>query len=127
MVLTKDEILSAEDLKREEVDVPEWGGAVFVRMLTGRERDNLEAFWLRSKEAGSYANARATLVALTVCDESGARLFSDADIEALGGKSAAALDRLSDVAQRINRLTKKDLEDLAGNSSSGLPAASISA
>lgn len=127
MILTKDQILSAEDLKREEVDVSEWGGTVLVRMLTGRERDNLEAFWLRSKESGNYADARATLVALTACDETGARLFSDADIEALGGKSAAALDRLSDVAQRINRLTKKDLEDLAGNSSSGLPAASTSA
>jgi hypothetical protein len=33
MALTKDEILAAPDLKPELVDVPEWGGSVWLRGL----------------------------------------------------------------------------------------------
>ena len=43
MRLSRDDILKAEDLTTEEVDVPEWGGTVLVRGLTGRERDEFEA------------------------------------------------------------------------------------
>ena len=41
--LTRDEILGADDLKTESVKVPEWGGTVLVRELTGAERDEWEA------------------------------------------------------------------------------------
>ena len=38
-LLSKTAILCANDLKTEDVDVPEWGGAVRVRSFTGRARD----------------------------------------------------------------------------------------
>ena len=41
--LNREAILAAEDLPRELVEVPEWGGAVYVRALTGAERDQFEA------------------------------------------------------------------------------------
>jgi len=43
MTLNKEQILRADDLKTEEVDVPEWGGSVRVRVLTGTERDAFES------------------------------------------------------------------------------------
>ena len=42
MRLSREDILKAEDLPTEEVPVPEWGGSVLVRGLTGRERDLFE-------------------------------------------------------------------------------------
>jgi hypothetical protein len=60
-------------------------------------------------------NIRAKLVALTVVDEDGNRIFSDEDAEALGKKSAAALDRIFAVAQRLSGLRPEDVEELAGN------------
>ena len=42
-ILTRDEILESEDLATETVSVPEWGGSVIVRALTGTERDAYEA------------------------------------------------------------------------------------
>jgi hypothetical protein len=39
---------------------------------------------------------------LTLCDATGNRLFEDAEITALGRKSARALDRVFAVAQRLN-------------------------
>ena len=43
MYLTRDAILQATDLTFEDVAVPEWGGVVRVRGLTGTERDAFEA------------------------------------------------------------------------------------
>lgn len=42
-VLTREAILSADDLPAETVDVPEWGGKVRIRTMTGSERDAFES------------------------------------------------------------------------------------
>jgi hypothetical protein len=48
-------------------------------------------------------------------DDKGNRLFTDADVKALGAKSSRALSRCVRAAQRLNGLTGADLEDLAKN------------
>ena len=113
----------------ELVEVPEWGGAVYVRALTGAERDQFEASIVEQRGRDvrmNMRNIRAKLVALTVVDEDGQRIFTDDDVAALGGKSAAALDRLFAVAQRLSGLSMEDVEELAKNSESGQSADSIS-
>lgn len=127
--LNREAILAAEDLPRELVEVPEWGGAVYVRALTGAERDQFEASIVEQRGRDmrmNMRNIRAKLVALTVVDEDGQRIFTDDDVAALGGKSAAALDRLFAVAQRLSGLSKEDVEELAKNSESVQSAGSIS-
>ena len=39
MILNREQILAANDVKTRIVDVPEWGGSVIVRGLTSLERD----------------------------------------------------------------------------------------
>lgn len=119
--LSRAEILSAVDKTIERVECPEWGGAVYVRTLTGSERDLFEQSMLddRGRRKGSVPNIRASLAAKTICDQDGNRLFTDKDIDSLGTKSAAALDRVFDVAQRLSGLSKADIEDLAKNSAGG--------
>ena len=41
-MLNRDAILKAQDLKREIVDVPEWGGEVYVRGFTALEKEEVE-------------------------------------------------------------------------------------
>jgi hypothetical protein len=116
--LTREQILNANDLPAEDVEVPEWGGVVRVRALTGAERDAFEAaiIKVRGKRVDFHLeNARALLVAMSVVDEDGNRLFSDEDVKALGRKSAAALDRVASVAMRLSGLTQEDLEELTKN------------
>lgn len=118
MLLTKDAILSANDLVTEDVDVPEWGGTVRVRSISGAERDAFEQAIVTRKGKSvqtNLANIRAKMVALCVVDEGGQRLFTDADVVALGRKSAAALDRVFSVAQRLAGLTDEDVDELAEN------------
>jgi len=117
MGLSKADILGADDLPKQEVAVPEWGGQVWVRTMTGTERDAFEAALLNGdNKATNLANIRARMATLTVCDDDGGRLFNDDEMAALGAKSAAALDRIFAVAQELNHFGDKDAEDLAGNS-----------
>jgi hypothetical protein len=129
-MLTRDAILSASDLPKEKVEVPEWGGAVWVKTMTGAERDSFEQSIIDAKGSTvptnvkgkvkavpkpNFTNVRARLVVRAVVDEQGTRLFTDDDAEALGAKSGKALDRLFEVAQRLCGIGDKDVEALEGN------------
>jgi hypothetical protein len=115
-LLSRDWILAAEDLKREEVHVPEWGGSVMIGTMTGAQRDAWEQSLVAGGRGGvNIANVRARLVVFCAVDEHGARVFQDADAEALGAKSAAALERCARVAMRLNGLTDSALEEARGN------------
>ena len=136
MRLSKEDIFKAEDLGTEEVDVPEWGGSVLVRGMTGRERDAFEVSLMTPGRGGrrevNPANVRAKVVARCVVDDDGNRLFSDTDVTELGGKSAAAIDRVYAVAARLSGMSDEDQENLTrdfavadgGGSSTSLPPAS---
>ena len=117
-LLNKKAILEVKDIEIEQVDVPEWGGHVFVKGMTGMERDTFEASIVqqRGKDARvNMVNIRAKLAAQTICDEEGLRLFNDKDVKALGKKSANALQRVFDVAQRLSGITEDDVDELAEN------------
>ncbi len=123
-VLSKDDILAADDLQQEVVDVPEWGGAVIVRGLTGAGRDAYEASIVTMRgqqQSYNMANARAKLLVRCLVDEEGRRLFTESELEAdaLGAKSGRVLDRLFAVARRLSGLTTADMEELVGNSPAG--------
>lgn len=118
--LTREAILACQDLERELITIPEWGdGSVYVRGLTGAERDRFEAEMLADPEEDSrrrFFNLRARLVVLAVCDEHNMPLFMLADVEKVGAKSAKVLDRLFSVAQRLSGMTKEDVDILTKNS-----------
>lgn len=119
--LNKEQILSAQDILFEDVDVPEWGGTVRVKTLNGAERDSLEQSMIDKKGKDSsmnMANFRAKLCSKTIVDEAGKRLFSDIDIADLGRKSGAALQRVFNVASRLSGFSSNDIEELTKNSES---------
>lgn len=128
--LTKDAILKADDRQVEVVNVPEWGGKVRVRGLTARERDAFEAD-ITEERQGKDGEAeakvdtkdiRAKLAQRSMVDADGGLLFTQAEVTALTQKSAKALNRVFSVAQRLSGLTRKDVEELAGNSDAATSA-----
>lgn len=117
-LLSRDQILGAKDLITEDVDVPEWGGMVRVKGLSGAERDRFEASIIgenTKNKRRNLANLRARMVSLTVVDAEGKTLFRPNDVEALGAKSAAALDRVFDVAMRLAGMRDEDVDELTEN------------
>jgi hypothetical protein len=118
MRLSHDDILKIADITTEEVEVPEWHGSVLVRGLTGKQRDIFESTLLERRGRRmipNTANIRAKLVAWSVVDDEGNRVFTDAEAEELGEKSAAAVDRIYTVASRLSGLSDEDVEELAEN------------
>ena len=114
--LNAETILKADDSgKPEKVDVPEWGGFVYVRVMSGVERDRWELLITKGMDKASTANIRASLASFVCCDESGKRLFTDNQASNLGIKSSVALDRIFEVAQRVNCLKDEDIKELEGN------------
>lgn len=113
--LTKDQILAADDLRTEKVAVPEWGGDVYIRQMSGREQDKFEAE-CRGKNGGpNLINMRARMVAACLVDSEGKKLFTDEDVIKLSNKSGSVLNRLIDKIGELNRITGEDLEKIAKN------------
>jgi hypothetical protein len=120
MNLTRDQILESSDLKKESVDVPEWGGTVTVRTMTGTDRDAFESSLYPAGPDGvrksDPSNMREKLVAMTVVDDAGNRIFTGDDISAIGRKSSAAIERVFLVAQRLNGIGPAAAEVAVKNS-----------
>ena len=121
MRLSRDDILKAEDLITEEVDLsdlPGYNGSVLVRGMTGRERDEFESSMMERRGGRlvqNTANVRAKIATRCIVDDDGNRVFADTDVAALGEKSAAALARVFDVASRLSKLSEEDVEELTEN------------
>lgn len=118
-LLTRSQILEAQDLQSEDVEVPEWGGTVRVIGMSGAERNRLEQTWAGATNgkltSEAWENIYARLVQMCAVGEDGERLFSKADVEALGKKSATALQRVAMAAMRVSGLTQADVEEAAKN------------
>jgi len=117
-MLTREQILKKADTQIKIVKVPEWGGDVRVRGMTGEERDAFEGSITTIKEGKSEVdtkNIRAKLVIQCVIDEKGERIFDMKDVLALGKKSAKALQRIFEVAGDLCGLSEGVIEKIAKN------------
>lgn len=120
MILNRQQILDADDYEHEDVPVPEWGGDVRVATITANERDVFEKSITIEREDGKVDTLRETirarLCAATIVDEDGNKLFTQDDIDVLGAKSAKAVDRVFEVAKRLNGIGEADVKELEGKS-----------
>ena len=136
--LSRDDVLKADDLEIVDVDVPEWGGIVRVRALSGTARDAYDASLVRMGTNGQplrdrdgepvmdITNRRAKLIVLAVVNDDGDPLFSLADVAALGAKSGVALERVADAIERLSGMNDEAVEDAEGNSEAAPGGISVS-
>lgn len=119
-LLSKDEILGMDDIPTEEVTVPEWKGrTVLVCGMTAAGKNAYEASLVEIKGTTRKVrmdNATAKLLVRTIVNRQRQPLFTETDIERLGTKSAAALERLAQVALRLSSMRVSDVEELVKNS-----------
>jgi hypothetical protein len=108
--LNREDILKAEDLQTRDVDVPEWGGTVRIRGLSGADRDAYQASMMQIGPNGQMGpdlgNMTAKMVARAVIDpDTGEPWFNELDVGTLGQRSGAALARVYDVAMELSGMT----------------------
>lgn len=115
--LTKDVILAMDDRNTEVVEVPEWDGKVTIKTMSGRDRgryDNYLQKHMVGKGKSRVVDMELTKAALIVqcaVDTKGELMFSHSQIPMLAQKSSAALERLSQVAMKLNGLGEGAEED----------------
>jgi hypothetical protein len=114
--LTAAEILAVDDIKFEEVEVPEWNAIVKVRSLTGTDRDRLESEMVQQRgrnQVVNFINFRAKLIAASAVGEDDTLLlFTQEQIKPLGDKNAQALTRVFNVASKLSGYSESDVRDL---------------
>lgn len=127
-LLDRKALLKKEDLKIEKVDLGN-GEFVYVRQMSAREKDQFEMSLMKPvyDDSGNLIRMeqtledfRAKLAVNTICDEKGNLILQPNDYVLLSKNiSAAKLEKIVNVAQRLNRITEKDKEELVKNSEQG--------
>jgi hypothetical protein len=98
-MLSRDEILAADDLPTETVTVKSWGGEVRVRALSGAEMEEFST-WQETAKPGKVL-AMAGYIAMSVVDAKGERVFTLEDAPALAKKSQKALADVFKAAMKL--------------------------
>lgn len=99
-----------------EVDVPELGDKMFVRGLTVGEQDSLAQYSRLQADGKAPAYGwRALTLAKGICDESGKRLFTDADANALSRFPIAVAERLVNAIDKASGTAPAEAETIAKN------------
>jgi hypothetical protein len=111
--LTRDAILQVNDIETEKVPTPEWGkdSFVWIKCLTGSERDWFEGRFSELTGSGKFVDFRAKYCSLIICDKNGENLFSEQDIQSLGKKNAKTLDRIFDQGMVLSGINKDGLDN----------------
>lgn len=113
----RDRILQASDIVSESVTVPEWDVTVDVRTMTGAER-------ARIMQAAADAGGRIdfervfpdVVIACSHDPETGERVFTSDDRDALMSKSGAAIDRIAQVGLRLSGFTEQSQTEMGKGS-----------
>lgn len=126
VVSLRDRIRAKQDLATPEpVEVPEWGETVYVKAMTGLQKEKYVESIRKVTGAGKKQKVEmvlqqsgARLVVQTCCDADGVLLFTPADVAWLSEKSAVALQRVIDAASRLNGLNDEAEDDAKNDSAS---------
>ncbi|WP_025917672.1 hypothetical protein [Herminiimonas sp. CN] len=101
MLLTKAQIIAADDLKTQDIEVPEWGGTVRVKAATPAIIKAVRAS-AKNKKGEDDDSFGYRLMAKSIVDENGNPVFALADIADLEAKSLAAVKRVMDAINELN-------------------------
>lgn len=114
-MLNANDILSVNDTQVKELEIPEWGGTVYIKTMTGAERDRFEMDCAQLA-SGNYPKLfRARFACTILCDENGKRLFKDGDAEKLANKAGSALDKILEEGMAFNAVSDEDVKELEKN------------
>ena len=107
--LTRQDILSANDIKFEDVIVPEWqNGMITIRGLDGHRRDKMTNEMLKNKEMSADGKdvditaMQTRMLVACIVDENNKQLFDENDIMKFQQKNAGVISRLFVIAQRLS-------------------------
>lgn len=120
MSLTREQILSNKSFRSKVIEIPEWGGEVRLKAMSGADREAMEAAVyedvggkMQLKKGVSYI---AEMLIRTWCDDDGNLLFKPDEINLIQEKDAVILARIFKVATEVNGLSGEEEREIEKNS-----------
>ena len=125
-ILGREDFLSANNLKRELVPVPELGGSVWLRELGTTQLFIFNDKYEKLKEGNDKINFRGSIelmtlaLSLSLCDDNGELLYTEADLPTLMQNKIPLLLELSTKALDMSNLTIDLSNGLKGEATDNL-------
>lgn len=111
--LTFADIVQIEDRAIKQFFVPEWDGNVYIRVMSAKERSEVEDLFTAMKSNQNSGKFRKELLRRTWVNADGTVMFvDDAVAQHLMGKSAIAIERIFEESCRLNAFLEKDVDTL---------------
>ena len=112
----REKIIDQNKFDLYEVDVSEWGDIgepLYVNTLSCQEA---EAFELSCRsDDGQPQDFKAHIVSVALVTGERERVFADGDIHIVRNLNARVINRVADLALKVNGYTDSDLEELGKN------------
>src|SRR6266540_1372540 len=106
MALTREQILAARSRRKPiPLEVPEWGGTVYIKILSAGDQVALSSNGHKDVEIPIF------LVAATLVSEDGERLFTDEDVPLLLEEEFPIIMRVYREAARHNGISTEELDE----------------
>lgn len=118
MALTREQIKAKRGvMPREPLVVPELGDEpIYVSKLSAAGRDKFEQMVTGGRVGGvNLDNIRARFLTLVCVDQSGVKLFEDADAEWLGDLDTDVVQKIVDKGFEINGINSNAVEEAVKN------------
>jgi hypothetical protein len=107
----RDKILLAKDIESELVEIPQWDVIIEVKGLNGKQRSLLLQDTMGDAGKLDLVKLYPQLVVRSCFDpDTGERIFTDADCDAIAEKSGAVQEIIGAVAMRLSGLDGKTAE-----------------
>lgn len=108
-------------LKRQEIEVPTWGGAILIRELTGAEVEtvrSIAASAVKDGQVTDQANLRVFAHSLIVSgwiNADGTHVLTEEEGDLLYGESNQTIDTIADAIAGLSGLRPKAVEQAEKN------------
>jgi len=118
---TPEDLLEADDVLTRDVFVPAINKWFRIRALSAAESErysNSLVSWNKrgTPQINDRGTAMARLVALSVVDAQGKRMFTEEQVQKLGRQHAVIIKPIYDAAREFSALTDEEIDVLEGNS-----------
>lgn len=119
MALTEEQILAALDryeVETRQLRIPELGGTVYVREMSGQIRNRLEATYATIRNGGDSKQLdkiTAQIVAYCTVDEAGKPIMTMNAAQRVVSKMQKVAFRIRDTALELSATNEDDVEALA--------------
>jgi len=112
----KSKILEAQDRKFEKVFIKEWDTDVYVGPMTGKDKDkydeSISELTVEGARQMNLENFRAKLLVHVLYEdpEGKVKIFNEEDADELGKKSYVILEKLWNVAKKMNGMDDEEVQ-----------------